>query len=70
MLEQQHLLLKEQRPLRIEIERLDHGYEANVPSINGLRSVGLTENETLARLSAAAAAHFQVPSIQLEVFRI
>ena len=60
----------EQQPLRIEIERLDHGYEANVPSITGLRIVGLTENDTLDRLSAAAAAHFQVPSVRLEVFRI
>jgi predicted RNase H-like HicB family nuclease len=60
----------DQQLVRIEIERLDHGYEANVPSINGLRIVGLTENDTLDRLSAAAAAHFQVPSVRLEVFRI
>ena len=60
----------DQRPLRIEIERLDHGYEASVPSINGLKIIGLTENETLDRLSAAAAAHIQVASVRLEVFRI
>jgi hypothetical protein len=59
-----------QEPLRIEIERLDHGYEAKVPSITGLRIVGLTENDTLDRLGAAAAAYFQVPSVRLEVFRI
>lgn len=60
----------DQQLLRIEIERLDHGYEANVPSIIGLKIVGLTENDTLDRLGAAAAAHFQVPSVKLEVFRI
>ena len=60
----------DQQLIRIEIERLDHGYEANVPSITGLKIVGLTENETLDRLGAAAAAHFQVPSVRLEVFRI
>jgi predicted RNase H-like HicB family nuclease len=59
----------QQQTLRIEIERLDHGYEASVPSVNGLRSVGLTENETLRKLSDAAALHFKVPSIRLEVFR-
>jgi predicted RNase H-like HicB family nuclease len=58
-----------EQTLRIEIERLDHGYEASVPSVNGLRSVGLTENETLRKLSEAAALHFQVSSIRLEVFR-
>jgi predicted RNase H-like HicB family nuclease len=59
----------QEQTLRIEIERLDHGYEARVPSVNSLRSVGLTENETLRKLSDAAALYFQVPSIRLEVFR-
>jgi predicted RNase H-like HicB family nuclease len=59
----------EQNPLRVEIERLDHGYEARVPSVHGLGSVGLTENETLRRLSDAAALHFHVSTIQLEIFR-
>ncbi len=61
--------MRQEQKLRIEIERLDHGYQASVPSVNGLRSVGLTERETLERLSAAAAAHFQVPSVRLEIFR-
>jgi len=62
--------MTEEQVLRIEIERLDHGYQARVPSVNGLRSVGLTENETLRRLSEAAALHFRVASIRLEVFRV
>ena len=57
------------QPLRVEIERLDHGYEARVPSVHGLGSVGLTEGETLKRLSDAAALYFEVASIRLEVFR-
>ena len=61
--------MPEQRPLRVEIERLDHGYEARVPSIHGLGSVGLTEDETLRKLGEAAALHFQVPAIRLEIFR-
>jgi predicted RNase H-like HicB family nuclease len=61
--------MHEEQTLRIEIERLDHGYQAHVPSVDGLSSVGLTENETLKRLSDAAAQHFQVASIRLEVFR-
>lgn len=35
---------------RVEIERLDHGYEARVPEINGFLCEGLTEGETLTRL--------------------
>ena len=61
--------MTEVQPLRVEIERLDHGYEARVPSVHGLGSVGLTEGETLRRLSDAAALHFAVASIKLEVFR-
>jgi predicted RNase H-like HicB family nuclease len=56
-------------PLRVEIERLDHGYEARVPSVHGLETAGLTENDTLRRLGEAAALYFQVATIQLEVFR-
>ena len=59
----------QEAPLRVEIERLDHGYEARVPSVHGLASVGLTEGETLKRLSEAAAVHFHVATIRLEVFR-
>jgi predicted RNase H-like HicB family nuclease len=61
--------MTKEQPLRVEIERLDHGYEARVPSVHGLGSVGLTENETLRRLSDAAALHFHVPVVRLEVFR-
>ncbi len=61
--------MTELQPLRVEIERLDHGYEARVPSVHGLGSVGLTEHETLRRLTDAAALHFHVATIQLEVFR-
>jgi predicted RNase H-like HicB family nuclease len=39
------------------LERLDHGYEARVPSIHGCLSVGLTEGETLRRLQEAVGAH-------------
>ncbi len=61
--------MQKEELLRVEIERLDHGYAARVPSVHGLGSVGLTEMETLRRLSDAAASHFRVPNVRMEVFR-
>jgi predicted RNase H-like HicB family nuclease len=60
---------------RVELERLDHGYEARVPSIHGCLSVGLTEGETLQRLREAVGMHIgggdQIAEglIRLEIFR-
>jgi predicted RNase H-like HicB family nuclease len=59
----------------VELERLDHGYEARVPSIHGCLSVGLTEGETLQRLREAVGAHVGSGDeaseglIRLEIFR-
>jgi hypothetical protein len=61
---------------RVELERLDHGYEARVPEINDFWCAGLTEGETLSRLrqkldryrmETGAAVEF--PTVRLEVFR-
>jgi predicted RNase H-like HicB family nuclease len=61
---------------RVEIERLDHGYEARVPEINGFLCEGLTEGETLKRLRqkldvhlAGLAGAVELPAVRLEVFR-
>lgn len=61
---------------RVEIERLDHGYEARVPEINGFLCEGLTEGETLKRLRhkldehrAEAAGGIKQAAVRLEVFR-
>ncbi len=60
---------------RVELERLDRGYEARVPAIHGCLSVGLTENETLRRLEdvlgrMGTAADGTAPvAVRLEVFR-
>ena len=61
---------------RVEIERLDHGYEARVPEISGFLCEGLTEGETLKRLRqkldtyrAEAAGALDLPAAKLEVFR-
>ncbi len=61
---------------RVEIERLDHGYEARVPEINGFLCEGLTENETLKRLRqkldaylAEVAGAVELSAVRLEVFR-
>ena len=58
---------------RVELERLDRGYEARVPTIHGCSCIGLTENETLRRLEIVlgeyqASAAVLTP-IRLEVFR-
>ena len=62
---------------RVELERLDRGYEARVPEIQGLLSVGLTEGETLRRLEDVLGRYVQPGAdpaatrlpIRLEVFR-
>ncbi len=62
---------------RVELERLDHGYEARIPTIHGCFSMGLTESETLMRLRKALGLHMEaagelptaVETIRLEVFR-
>jgi hypothetical protein len=61
---------------RVELERLDHGYEARVPEIHGFLCEGLTEGETLSRLRqkldkyrAETGAAVDVPTVRLEVYR-
>ncbi len=61
---------------RVELERLDHGYEARVPEISGFLCEGLTEGETLSRLRqkldrhhAETGAAVDSPSVRLEVYR-
>ena len=61
---------------RVELERLDHGYEARVPEINGFLCEGLTEGETLSRLRqkldryrAETSAALDFPTVRLEVYR-
>ena len=61
---------------RVELERLDHGYEARVPEINGFLCEGLTEGETLTRLRqkldlyrAQSANLLELSAVKLEVFR-
>ena len=61
---------------RVEIERLDHGYEARVPEINGFLCEGLTEGETLTRLRqkldmyrAELVGAKESSTVRLEVFR-
>jgi hypothetical protein len=61
---------------RVELERLDHGYEARVPEINGFLCEGLTEGETLSRLRqkldryrAETGAAVDFPTVRLEVYR-
>ena len=61
---------------RVELERLDHGYEARVPEINGFLCEGLTEGETLSRLRqkldryrAETGAALEFPTVKLEVYR-
>jgi hypothetical protein len=70
---------EESRPImvyRVELERLDHGYEARVPEINGFLCEGLTEGETLSRLRqklerhrAETGAAVDFPTVRLEVYR-
>jgi hypothetical protein len=61
---------------RVELERLDHGYEARVPEISGFLCEGLTEGETLSRLRqkldryrAETGAAVEFPTVRLEVYR-
>ncbi len=57
---------------RVELERLDRGYEARVPTIHGCSCMGLTENETLRRLEIVIGQHQAgtvATPIRLEVFR-
>ena len=61
---------------RVELERLDHGYEARVPEINGFLCEGLTEGETLSRLRqkldqyhTETDAALDFPTVRLEVYR-
>ncbi len=70
-LEQKHMTV-----YRVELERLDHGYEARVPEINGFLCEGLTEGETLSRLRqkldhyrAESGAAIDFPTVRLEVYR-
>lgn len=55
---------------RVELERLDHGYEARVPEINGFFCEGLTEGETLTSVRKKLD-HYREGSgaVRLEVFR-
>jgi hypothetical protein len=61
---------------RVELERLDHGYEARVPEIHGFLCEGLTEGETLSRLRQKLDRHRtetgavdDFPTVRLEVYR-
>jgi hypothetical protein len=61
---------------RVELERLDHGYEVRVPEINGFLCEGLTEGETLSRLRQKLDRHradtgtpVDSPTVRLEVYR-
>jgi hypothetical protein len=61
---------------RVELERLDHGYEARVPEINGFFCEGMTEGETLSRLRqkldryrAETGETAGRPTVRLEVYR-
>ncbi len=61
---------------RVELERLDHGYEARVPEIHGFLCEGLTEGETLTRVKMKldhyrqeTGAALAFPTMKLEVFR-
>jgi hypothetical protein len=61
---------------RVELERLDHGYEARVPEINGFLCEGLTEGETLTHVRQKLDRHRQetglpidLKSMKIEVFR-
>lgn len=62
---------------RVELERLDHGYEARVPEISeAFLCAGLTEGETLTRLRQKldryreeTGAAIEFPLMRLEVFR-
>ena len=61
---------------RVELERLDHGYEARLPEINGFHCDGLTEGETLSRLRqkldhyrAESGLATDFPTVRLEVYR-
>lgn len=61
---------------RVELERLDHGYEARVPEIHGFLCEGLTEGETLSRLrqkldryQIETGGAADIASVRLEVYR-
>jgi hypothetical protein len=61
---------------RVELERLDHGYEARVPEINGFLCEGLTEGETLTHVRQKLDRYRQetglpidLKSMKIEVFR-
>jgi hypothetical protein len=61
---------------RVELERLDHGYEARVPEINGFLCEGLTEGETLTSVRQKLDLYRQetglpvdLKSMKIEVFR-
>ena len=61
---------------RVELERLDHGYEARVREINGFLCEGLTEDETLTSVRQKLDRYRQETglvidpkSLKLEVFR-
>jgi hypothetical protein len=61
---------------RVELERLDHGYEARVPEINGFLCEGLTEGETLTsvrqkldRYCQETGVQIDAKSFKIEVFR-
>jgi hypothetical protein len=61
---------------RVELERLDHGYEARVPEINGFLCEGLTEGETLSSVRQKLDRHnretglvIDPKTLKIEVFR-
>jgi predicted RNase H-like HicB family nuclease len=61
---------------RVELERLDRGYEARVPGLHGVQTEGLTEGEALRRLADVLGRHAlasdpanPAPPVRMEVFR-
>ena len=61
---------------RVELERLDHGYEARVPEIHGFLCEGLTEGATLTLVRQKLDRHvadtrgaLELPAMRVEVFR-
>ena len=59
---------------RVELERLDHGYEARVPEIHGFLCEGLTEGETLTSVRRKLDLHREQTGVatgkmRVEVFR-
>ncbi len=61
---------------RVELERVDKGYEARVPEIHGFLCEGLTEGETLGHVRRKLDDHRAISGLmpdpktmKIEVFR-